>query len=42
MEHPQGTQAMSEWYEAKEEDIDIDHEDKEVGFFVHSTDCGNV
>ena len=33
---------MSEWYEAKAEDIDIDYEDKEVGFFVHSTDCGNV
>jgi hypothetical protein len=33
---------MSEWYEAYAEDIDIDHADKEVSFFVCSNDQGMV
>lgn len=33
---------MSTWYEVKEDDIDIDHDDKEVSFFVCNDDYGRV
>ncbi len=33
---------MSTWYEVDEEDIDIDHEEKEVNFFVCNDDQGRI
>ncbi len=33
---------MSEWYEAKEDDISIDLERKEVDILVHDNNYGNV
>jgi len=33
---------MSEWYEVEADDIDIDHIDKEVAFFVCNNDQGSV
>lgn len=33
---------MSTWYEVDNEDIDIDHKDKEVSFLVCTDNCGNT
>ena len=33
---------MSTWYEVANEDIDIDHKDKEVAFLVFTDNCGNT
>ena len=33
---------MSEWYEAKPEDIDVDNAKREVNIFVKQNDSGNV
>lgn len=33
---------MSEWHEAKDEDIEINKDKDEVGVFVKSDDWGNV
>jgi len=33
---------MSEWYDAKDEDIDVDLEQKQVDIYVTSNDCGAI
>ena len=33
---------MSTWYEVEADDIDVDHHDKEVSFFVCNDDQGRV
>lgn len=33
---------MSEWYEIKNEDIEVDMTEKEINILVTDNDCGNV
>ncbi len=33
---------MSTWYEVEADEIDIDHAEKEVSFFVYNDDNGRV